>query len=132
MDKKELIDEIAKKHHIILDEADPILAVISANEMIFDEYINKVDNLFIKHKADLESFKINILRELKEYIETNKEILRTIAAQNLKFSESKQEKTEQPEGPKEEKYQISKNHIFIFMISQIILLLMGLLIGILI
>lgn len=132
MDKKELIDEIAKKHHIILDEADPILAVISANEMIFDEYINKVDNLFIKHKADLESFKINILRELKEHIETNKEILRTIAAQNLKFSESKQEKTEQPEGPKEEKYQISKNHIFIFMISQIILLLMGLLIGILI
>lgn len=132
MDKKELIDEIAKKHHIILDEADPILAVISANEMIFDEYINKVDNLFIKHKADLESFKINILREFKEYIETNKEILRTIAAQNLKFSESKQEKTEQPEGPKEEKYQISKNHIFIFMISQIILLLMGLLIGILI
>lgn len=132
MDKKELINEIAKKHHIILDEADPILAVISANEMIFDEYINKVDNLFIKHKADLESFKINILRELKEYIETNKEILRTIAAQNLKFSESKQEKTEQPEGPKEEKYQISKNHIFIFMISQIILLLMGLLIGILI
>lgn len=132
MDKKEIVDEIAKKHHIILDEADPILAVISANEMIFDEYINKVDNLFIKHKADLESFKINILRELKEYIETNKEILRTIAAQNLKFSESKQEKTEQPEGPKEEKYQISKNHIFIFMISQIILLLMGLLIGILI
>lgn len=132
MDKKELIDEIAKKHHIILDEADPILAVISANEMIFDEYINKVDNLFIKHKADLESFKINMLRELKEYIETNKEILRTIAAQNLKFSESKQEKTEQPEGPKEEKYQISKNHIFIFIISQIILLLMGLLIGILI
>lgn len=132
MDKKELIDEIAKKHHIILDEADPILAVISANEMIFDEYINKVDNLFIKHKADLESFKINILRELKEYIETNKEILRTIAAQNLKFSESKQEKTEQPEGPKEEKYQISKNHIFIFMISQIILLLMGLLVGVLI
>lgn len=132
MDKKELIDEIAKKHHIILDEADPILAVISANEMIFDEYINKVDNLFIKHKADLESFKINISRELREYIETNKEILRIIAAQNLKFSESKQEKIEQPEGPKEEKYQISKNHIFIFMISQIILLLMGLLIGILI
>lgn len=132
MDKKELIDEIAKKHHIILDEADPILAVISANEMIFNEYINKVDNLFIKHKADLESFKISISRELKEYIETNKEILRTIAAQNLKFSESKQEKTEQPEGPKEEKYQISKNHIFIFMISQIILLLMGLLVGVLI
>lgn len=130
MDKKEIIDEIAKKHHIILDEADPILAVISANEIVFDEYINKVDNLFIKHKADLESFKINISRELKEYIETNKEILRIIAAQNLKFSGSKQEKTEQPEGPKEEKYQISKNHIFIFMISQIILLLMGLLIGI--
>lgn len=132
MDKKEIIDEIAKKHHIILDEADPILAVISANEMVFDEYINKVDNLFIKHKADLESFKINISQELKEYIETNKEILRIIAAQNLKFSESKQEKTEQPEGPKEEKYQISKNHIFIFMISQIILLLMGLLVGVLI
>ena len=132
MDKKKIIDEIAKKHHIILDEADPILAVISANEMIFDEYINKVDNLFIKHKADLESFKINISRELKEYIETNKEILRTIAAQNLKFSESKQEKTEQPEGPKEEKYQICKNHIFIFIISQIILLLMGLLVGVLI
>mgnify|MGYP000941184566 FL=1 len=132
MDKKEIIDEIAKKHHIILDEADPILAVISANEMILDEYINKINNLFIKHKADLESFKINISRELKEYIETNKEILRIIAAQNLKFSESKQEKTEQPKDPKEEKYQISKNHIFIFMISQIILLLMGLLIGILI
>lgn len=41
MNKKELIEEIAKKHHIILDENDPILAVVSANEIIFDDFLKK-------------------------------------------------------------------------------------------
>ncbi|EGY4845193.1 conjugal transfer protein TraM, partial [Campylobacter coli] len=54
MNKKELIEEIAKKHHIILDENDPILAVVSANEIIFDDFLKKIDLLFIKHKTDLE------------------------------------------------------------------------------
>ena len=56
MKKDEMIKIIADKHKLILDENDPIFAVITANELLFDDFISKIDRYFIKQKADLETY----------------------------------------------------------------------------
>ncbi|EAJ7826549.1 conjugal transfer protein TraM [Campylobacter coli] len=129
MNKKELIEEIAKKHHIILDENDPILAVVSANEIIFDDFLKKIDLLFIKHKTDLESYKFNIFNEIREYSKSNQEILKDILTQaqtNQNTTKPPQEKTEDTK----EKKNTNINFLIIAIASQIIFLLVGLIIGI--
>ncbi|OCR84700.1 conjugal transfer protein TraM, partial [Campylobacter fetus subsp. testudinum] len=72
MNKQEMLDEIAKKHKIILDENDPIFAIVNANEMLFNDFLSKLDKYFIKQKADLESYKTSILKELKDYTDQTK------------------------------------------------------------
>lgn len=62
--KQAIIEEVAKRHHLILDDKDPILAVVTANEVIFEELISKADILFTKHLADLESYKSSLTREI--------------------------------------------------------------------
>lgn len=130
MNKKEIIDEIARKHHIILDENDPIIAVISANEMILDEYIQKVDQLLTKHKLELETYKIGIKHEFKEHIEANKQVMQVMSEQNRILATNIENLNNHQEAPQT---QIpSKNHIFIFLTSQVLFLLLGLVIGVLI
>ncbi|HHS6700356.1 TPA: conjugal transfer protein TraM [Campylobacter jejuni] len=127
MNKKELIEEIAKKHHIILDENDPILAVVSANELIFDDFLKKIDLLFTQYKTDLESYKFNILQEIREYSKSNQEALKDILTQtNQNTIKLPQEKTEDTK----EKKIININFWIITIASQIIFLLVGLIIGI--
>lgn len=127
MNKKELIEEIAKKHHIILDENDPILAVVSANELIFDDFLKKIDLLFTQYKTDLESYKFNILQEIREYSKGNQEALKDILTQtNQNTIKLPQEKTEDIK----EKKIININFWIITIASQIIFLLVGLIIGI--
>lgn len=127
MNKKELIEEIAKKHHIILDENDPILAVVSANELIFDDFLKKIDLLFTQYKTDLESYKFNILQEIREYSKSNQEALKDILTQtNQNTIKLPQEKTEDTK----EKKIININFWIITIAGQIIFLLVGLIIGI--
>lgn len=40
---KELIDEVAKRHGIMLDEKDPILVTLTLNELIVENYIKAVE-----------------------------------------------------------------------------------------
>ena len=44
MDIKALIDEVAKKHHIILTEEDPIFITVTLNEMILNHFITEINN----------------------------------------------------------------------------------------
>ncbi|EAI4450166.1 conjugal transfer protein TraM [Campylobacter lari] len=125
MNKKELIDEIAKKHHIILDENDPIFAVVSANEIIFESFIKQIDTLFLKQKSDLETFKVNIINDIKDYNNNSQENLKAIINEintniNIK-SEIKQDNNSK---------KINLNYLLIFFAGQIIFLLIGLIIGI--
>ncbi|EAK4303775.1 conjugal transfer protein TraM, partial [Campylobacter coli] len=113
------------------DENDPILAVVSANEIIFDDFLKKIDLLFIKHKTDLESYKFNILNEIREYSKNNQETLKDILIQaqtNQNTIKASQEKTEDTK----EKKNTNINFWIIAIASQIIFLLVGLIIGIII
>ncbi|MBZ7936326.1 conjugal transfer protein TraM [Campylobacter sp. B0100352/1] len=129
MNKKELIEEIAKKHHIILDENDPIFAVVSANEIIFDNFLEKINLLFTKHKTDLESYKFNIFNEIREYSKSNQEALKNILIQTQTNQNTIKSPEEKAKGVKEKK-NTNINFWIIAIASQIIFLLIGLIIGI--
>lgn len=115
MDKKVIINEIAKKNNILLDENDPIFAVITANELIQEDFILKLDKLFIKHKVDLETYKTNILKELKEFANTTKDSLKELQL------------NEQPTIIENKK--INSNIILLVIASQVIFLLIGIILG---
>lgn len=40
---KELIDEVAKRHGIILDDKDPILVTLTLNELIIENYVKAIE-----------------------------------------------------------------------------------------
>ncbi|WP_419250087.1 conjugal transfer protein TraM [Campylobacter fetus] len=121
MKKDEMLKIIADKHKLILDENDPIFAVVTANELLFDDFISKLDIYFIKQKADLESYKTTILAELKEYTQITKENLNNINIEeaSLEYNQTIQDKN-----------QLSNNKLFYIVAVQIIFLLVGLIIGV--
>ncbi|MGX7835250.1 conjugal transfer protein TraM (plasmid) [Campylobacter fetus] len=121
MKKDEMIKIIADKHKLILDENDPIFAVITANELLFDDFISKIDRYFIKQKADLETYKTNILAELRECAQTTKDSLKDITIQEI---------TTEHKEIIVDKNQLSNSKIFLIVAVQIIFLLVGLIIGI--
>ncbi len=127
MDKKTLIEEIAKRHHIILDENDPIFAVVSANEIIFDELLYKVEKVFTKHKADIEGYRVGILKELREHSINTQETLKSLQRSEIELCSSQVTNTDD-DIPKV----LFKKYFFWFIIGQIIFLLTGIAIGTLI
>ncbi|MDN5071429.1 conjugal transfer protein TraM [Aliarcobacter butzleri] len=129
MDKKEILEEIAKRHHIILDSNDPIFAVVTANELIFNDFLSKADKLFIKHKMDLESYKVAILKELKDYSRDNHELLKTLLRNETDLSN--QIKKEDNSSTSSSSLNIKK-YIAWFILGQVVFLFLGLIIGLLI
>ncbi len=127
MDKKTLIEEIAKRHHIILDESDPIFAVVSANEIIFDELLYKVEKVFTKHKADIEGYIVGIIKELREHSINTQEALKSLQRSEIELCSSQVTNTDD-DIPKV----LFKKYFFWFIIGQIIFLLTGIAIGTLI
>lgn len=132
MNKNMILEEIAKRHHIILDSNDPIFAVVTANELMFDEFLEKIDKLFIKHKVDLESYKVAIVKELKEYSKDNSDSLKNLLRNESDLANSQTQAIRQENSfsytPKED----LKKYIIWFIIAQVIFLLIGLIIGLLI
>jgi hypothetical protein len=65
----EIIAEIAKRHKIILDRDDPVLAVITANEIMLEEYLTKIDRKEQKHLTDIEGMTAKYIADAKELAE---------------------------------------------------------------
>lgn len=125
MNRKEIIEEIAKRHHIILSENDPIFAVVSANEIMFDSFLERINLLFTKHKTDLESYKVNISKEVKEYSKNHQEALRDI------LTPTNQNIITPKETDTKDKRKVNNLNFWLPIIaSQIIFLFIGLIIGI--
>lgn len=126
MDKKAIINEIALKHNIIIDENDPILAVVSANETIFNEFEKRLENMLIKQKMDLESYKNNIIQEFKNQDKIIFDILEhTVKLQNSQIKINTDNDTN-----KKDTKDINYKIIFISAGLQIIFFLVGIIIGI--
>lgn len=131
MDKKTILDEIAKRHHLILDSNDPIFAVVTANEIILDDFLSKTDKLFIKHKMDLESYKVAILKELKDYSRNNQEQLNTLLRNETDISVKQVIKNEDNSSSSITKTDYKKYIPFVIL-GQVVFLFIGLIIGLLI
>lgn len=131
MDKKTILDEIAKRHHLILDSNDPIFAVVTANEIILDDFLSKTDKLFIKHKMDLESYKVAILKELKDYSRNNQEQLNTLLRNETDISVKQVIKNEDNSSNSITKTDYKKYIPFVIL-GQVVFLFIGLIIGLLI
>ena len=126
MDKKAIINEIAQKHNIILDENDPILAVVSANETIFNEFEKRLENMLIKQKMDLESYKNNIIQDFKN----QDKIIFDILEHTAKLQNSQIKINTDNDTNKKDTKDINYKIIFISAGLQIIFFLVGIIIGI--
>lgn len=126
MDKKAIINEIALKHNIIIDENDPILAVVSANETIFNEFEKRLENMLIKQKMDLESYKNNIIQEFKN----QDKIIFDILEHTAKLQNSQIKINTDNDTNKKDTKDINYKIIFISAGLQIIFFLVGIIIGI--
>lgn len=126
MDKKAIINEIAQKHNIIIDENDPILAVVSANEAIFKEFEKRLESILIKQKMDLESYKNSIIQEFKKQDKIIFDVL-----ENTEKPQSSQTNTNTSNNiDKKDTKNINYKIVFISAGLQIIFFLVGIIIGI--
>lgn len=126
MDKKAIINEIALKHNIILDENDPILAVVSANEAIFKEFEKRLESILIKQKMDLESYKNSIIQEFKKQDKIIFDVL-----ENTTKPQGSQTNTNTSNNiDKKDTKDINYKIVFISAGLQIIFFLVGVIIGI--
>ncbi len=131
MNKKMILEEIAKKHHIILDDNDPIFAIVTANELIFDDFLEKINKLLVKNKADLESYKVAIVKELKEYSKANADSLKTLLRNESDLANLQTQTIKQDDSSSTPKEDLKKYFIW-FVIAQVVFLFIGLIIGLLI
>lgn len=67
--KEEILNQIRKQHKIALDYDDPIFALVTANEIILNHYINKLDQKHIQQKVDIETITEQYLTKAKELAE---------------------------------------------------------------
>ena len=126
MDKKAIINEIALKHNIIIDENDPILAVVSANEAIFKEFEKRLESILIKQKMDLESYKNSIIQEFKK----QDKIIFDVLEHTAKLQNSQIKINTDNDTNKKDTKDINYKIIFISAGLQIIFFLVGIIIGI--
>lgn len=127
MDKKAIINEIALKHNIIIDENDPILAVVSANETIFKEFETRLENILMKQKMDLESYKNSVIQEFKKQDKIISDILEHTA--KLQNSQTKTD-INNDNTDKKDTRNINYKIIYVSAGLQVIFFLIGIIIGI--
>lgn len=141
MDKEiydKIKEKIAKEHHLIIDEKDPIFAILTANEIVLSEYVNKLDQVISINLLNLENQYEKIIKESKELaenrisiaIEKTKEDLQNTRNNILKdIKDSLPKDIEiKSSSPKEK----NKLNILYLSIIAVVFLLIGLNIGILI
>lgn len=141
MDKEiydKIKEKIAKEHHLIIDEKDPIFAILTANEIVLSEYVNKLDQVISINLLNLENQYEKIIKESKELaenrisiaIEKTKEDLQNTRNNILKDIKDSLPKDIEIKGtaPKEK----NKFNILYLIITAVVFLLIGLNIGILI
>ena len=78
--KEKILNSVRREHGIALDNKDPIFAIITANDIILQEQIKQLHNIFEQQLIDMEQV-------TKNYLENGKELLEkrlTIALQEAK------------------------------------------------
>ncbi|MDY0215055.1 MAG: hypothetical protein RBS24_06070 [Bacilli bacterium] len=65
----EIIAKIAKEHSIILDRNDPVFAVITANECMFEDFITRIDKAIAVHSSEIEGMTAKYIADAKQLAE---------------------------------------------------------------
>ena len=67
--KEEILNAIRKTHGIATTEKDPIFALVTISEIVFSEYIKKMDLMFTQHEVNVETTTEKYLSKVKELAE---------------------------------------------------------------
>ena len=102
------------------------MAVVSANETIFNEFEKRLENMLIKQKMDLESYKNNIIQEFKN----QDKIIFDILEHTAKLQNSQIKINTDNDTNKKDTKDINYKIIFISAGLQIIFFLVVIIIGI--
>lgn len=68
--KLKALDEVAKKHKLILDENDPVFAVVTIMETVMQESVDRFDVLLKMQAAAIEEHNVKLLAESKQLAQT--------------------------------------------------------------
>lgn len=136
MNKEELKiiqTELFEKYNLNIDDTDPIWVVLAANTALFTEYLDKMEQVLIIHKSELESFKERFILELvKEQAKANKSVEKGIESLKTYENERKRELEESYKNMLEElrvtkkgEYKLNRQTILLFFGVQLITLMVG-------
>ena len=67
--KQEILNKIREVHKIGVDEDDPFFAILTANEVAFEDHLAKLDTQNMEFYAKMESFLKEIQKETKNLAE---------------------------------------------------------------
>ena len=67
--KIEILNAINQNHGIATNEKDPIFSLVTVSEIIFSEYLKKMDLMFTQHEANVETTTEKYLSKAKDLAE---------------------------------------------------------------
>lgn len=67
--KEAILAKIAKEHSLILPNNDAIFAVIIANEVMFEDFITRIEHSFEDHMKEIEGMTAKYIADAKELAE---------------------------------------------------------------
>ena len=67
--KEKIINTVRKEHGITLGRRDPIFAIITANDLILEEQLKQLNNIFELQLIEMEQMTKNYLENGKELLE---------------------------------------------------------------
>jgi len=94
--KDKIINTVRKEHGITLGRRDPIFAIITANELILEEQLKQLNNIFELQLIEMEQM-------TKNYLENGKELLEKKLTLALHEAKKSLETSQQPTSKQEEK-----------------------------
>lgn len=66
---EEIISKVAKRHGLALDRNDPIFAIITANEVMFEDFVARIEKSFVGHMREIEGMTAKYIADAKELAE---------------------------------------------------------------
>jgi len=93
--KDKIINTVRKEHGITLGRRDPIFAIITANDLILEEQLKQLNNIFELQLIEMEQM-------TKNYLENGKELLEKKLTLALHEAKKSLETSQQPTSKQEE------------------------------
>ena len=93
--KDKIINTIRKEHGITLGKRDPIFAIITANDLILEEQLKQLHNIFELQLIEMEQVTKNYLESGKELLEKKLTLALHEAKKSLEVPQQQPQKQEE-------------------------------------